>query len=114
MQIKYGLTCLLLTLSLTACQSDEPTSPSSPDNSTGNTNTTPADTLPANYVECKDPRPEVCTREYKPVCARKDNGIRCVTTPCPSTDKVTASNACTACSDKAVLGYTPDGACPAE
>jgi len=59
---------------------------------------------------CKDPRPEICTNEYEPVCANKDNGIRCVTTPCPSTDKVTYANACSACADKKVFSYVP-GAC---
>jgi len=113
MQIKYVLTCLLVAMSLTACQSGETTAPENAEGNTENAGSTiQVDTLPNNYVECTDPRPEVCTREYRPVCARKDNGIRCVTTPCPSTDLVTASNACTACSDKDVLGYTPDGACP--
>ena len=112
MKIKYLLTCLIISLGLTACQSEEPTvmTPTTPSNSSNNTAAT--DQQPENYIECTDPRPEVCTREYKPVCAKKDNGIRCVTTPCPSTDDVTASNACTACSDKDVLGYIPGGACP--
>lgn len=110
----HGLACLLIATSLTACQTDEPTvsNTSTPDKTSTHGNTMPPDTLPTNYVECKDPRPEVCTREYKPVCAKKDNGVRCVTTPCPSADNVTASNACTACSDKDVLGYIPGGACP--
>ena len=90
---------------LLSCKSESvETKPSSPD-TTGNS------TTPENYVECKSPRPEACTREYKPVCAQKDTGVRCVTTPCPSTEKVTASNACTACSDPNILGYVPDGAC---
>jgi len=64
----------------------------------------------ANAIQCKDPRPQVCTREYKPVCATRDTGVRCVTTPCPSTELVTKSNACTACSDKKVYSHVP-GAC---
>jgi len=63
------------------------------------------------FVQCKNPRPEFCTKEYRPVCAKKDTGIRCVTTPCPSNEKVTYSNACTACTDAKVHGYTPNGAC---
>ena len=63
------------------------------------------------YSECKEPRSVMCTREYRPVCAKRDTGIRCVTTPCPSTDTVTKSNACTACADPKVYGYTM-GACP--
>jgi len=62
------------------------------------------------YTECHEPRPEMCTREYRPVCAKRDTGIRCVTTPCPSLENVTKSNACTACSDVKVYGYTR-GAC---
>ncbi len=49
-----------------------------------------------SYVACKDPRPEICTRDYRPVCARRATG--------DSTEWVTYSNACTACSDPKVLG----------
>jgi len=61
-------------------------------------------------TQCTDPRSQICTKEYRPVCANIDTGIRCVTTPCPSTEKVTKSNACTACSDEKVFSYTP-GTC---
>lgn len=57
-----------------------------------------------SYVACKDPRPEVCTRDDRPVCAQRDTGVRCVTTPCDSTEWVTFSSACTACSDPKLLG----------
>ncbi len=60
---------------------------------------------PVNLVECKQPRPEACTKEYRPVCAQKDTGVRCVTTPCPSTEDVTASNACVACADPKTFSY---------
>ena len=60
---------------------------------------------------CREPRPEMCTQEYRPVCADRDTGVRCVTTPCPSTEQVTYSNACTACSDPKVMRHRP-GACP--
>lgn len=60
---------------------------------------------PEILTQCRDPRPEMCTREYKPVCANRDTGVRCVTTPCPSTEWRTYGNACDACSDKAVTGY---------
>ncbi len=63
------------------------------------------------YTECKDPRPEVCTQQHEPVCAKRDTGIRCVTTPCPSEENITITNACTACSDPNVYGYVP-GECP--
>jgi hypothetical protein len=62
------------------------------------------------YTACMDPRPEFCTKEYIPVCAEKDNGIRCIKAPCPSSDQVTFGNGCTACSDPKVYGYRP-GAC---
>ena len=63
---------------------------------------------PPNYVACTSPRPEVCTREYRPVCAQRDTGVRCVTAPCPSAEAVTMPNACSACSDAKVIGYVPD------
>jgi hypothetical protein len=71
----------------------------------------PAPPAPDGLIQCEDPRPEICTRDYTPVCALRDTGIRCVTTPCESTEWVTASNACSACSDARVSGYRP-GACP--
>lgn len=60
-----------------------------------------------DFVACEDPRPEACTREYMPVCAQVDTGIRCITTPCPSTEEKTYSTGCTACSDPDVYGYVP-------
>ena len=65
----------------------------------------------AGVVECKDPRPEMCTQHYDPVCATRDNGVRCVTTPCDSTETATYSNGCMACADPAVF-YHIKGACP--
>ena len=59
---------------------------------------------------CKEPRKSICTKEYRPVCAIRDTGIRCVTTPCPSTKEITYSNACTACADEKVISYRI-GAC---
>ena len=61
-------------------------------------------------TQCKSPRSEMCTREFRPVCATRDIGVRCVTTPCPSTERVTKSNACTACADEKVFSYIA-GAC---
>jgi hypothetical protein len=59
------------------------------------------------YVQCPEKRPEMCTHMYKPVCAEVDNGVRCVTTPCNSTDKKDYANACTACADPKVAGHWP-------
>ena len=30
---------------------------------------------PLETVNCKDPRPQICTREYRPVCANLDTGV---------------------------------------
>ena len=58
-----------------------------------------------NVKPCPEQRPQMCTREYMPVCATRDTGVRCVTTPCPSSEQKTYSNGCEACADKKVLGY---------
>jgi predicted methyltransferase len=62
-------------------------------------------------VACEEPRKKACTRDYRPVCAEVDTGVRCIKAPCPSTEKKTFANACSACADAQVLSYTP-GACP--
>lgn len=57
----------------------------------------------ADYQLCRDPRPEVCTREYRPVCADRigeDDRVEQVTRP----------NACEACTDPEVRGHRP-GTC---
>jgi hypothetical protein len=64
-------------------------------------------------TECSDPRPQICTMDYTPVCAQRDTGIRCVTTPCPSSEWKTYSNGCSACSDSDVSGYR-SGSCEDE
>jgi hypothetical protein len=74
---------------------------------------TPPAEAPADgkMVACTDPRPQVCTMEYAPVCATRDTGVRCITAPCPSSEQKTFSTACTACSDPKVSGWVK-GACP--
>lgn len=67
----------------------------------------------ADYTECSTPRPQMCTREYQPVCAALDTGVRCVTEPCPSQTRKTYGNACDACADQAVTGYSA-GACESQ
>ena len=59
------------------------------------------------YAECRNPRPQICAQGYEPVCGLRDTGVRCVTTPCPSTEPVTYANACLACMEDDVLGYEP-------
>lgn len=50
-------------------------------------------------MHCEEPRPQVCTMDYKPVCAQILDG-----------DFKTYSNGCTACADPNVTAYS-DGAC---
>lgn len=57
------------------------------------------------FTGCDTQRPEMCTREYQPVCGHVDTGIRCVTTPCPSERHKTYGNACSACADDKVIGF---------
>ena len=49
------------------------------------------------FTACKEPRPQMCTREYRPVCAKLEDG-----------SMKTYSNGCTACTDPKVVGYVPD------
>jgi hypothetical protein len=73
--------------------------------------TEPSSELQQSLIACPEQRPQVCTMDYRPVCATRDTGIRCVTTPCPSSEQKTYSNGCSACADQAVVGYIPDE-CP--
>lgn len=50
-------------------------------------------------TRCVDPRPEVCTMDYTPVCGTLADG-----------STATYSNACGACADIAVVSHRP-GAC---
>lgn len=52
-----------------------------------------------NLIMCEEPRPQLCTREYNPVCAALKNG-----------STRTAATGCTACADSEVTGYIM-GAC---
>ena len=55
---------------------------------------------PPGWVACPEPRPEVCTMEYDPVCGSLRDG-----------DRRTFSNGCGACAEAQVVGYVP-GECP--
>lgn len=50
-------------------------------------------------VICPEPRPQICTMDYVPVCAQLQDGSFKV-----------YSNGCSSCSDPAVVGYR-DGEC---
>jgi hypothetical protein len=71
----------------------------------------PAETR-SEPVMCGNPRPEMCTMIYAPVCASRDTGVRCITAPCPSSAQVTRSSGCNACSDPKIVSYVK-GECPA-
>ena len=58
-----------------------------------------------SFTQCEEPRPQMCTREYMPVCAVKNTGVQCVTTPCSSTEETTYATGCTACADSKVIKY---------
>lgn len=59
---------------------------------------TPAPDNTMDFTHCEEPRPQICTREYRPVCATK------------GTQEITYATGCTACSDMSVIKYRP-GAC---
>lgn len=46
------------------------------------------------FILCTEPRPEICTREYNPVCATLNTG-----------KEKTYATGCTACADPAVTKY---------
>jgi hypothetical protein len=55
-----------------------------------------------DLIICEEPRPQICTREYNPVCGSlKDGSTR------------TGSTGCTSCSDPEVVSYKM-GACSKE
>ncbi len=58
-------------------------------------NSAPEDVTNIDYTMCKDPRPEVCTMDYNPVCGLRSDG----------TEIKTFGNACTACSEKETIEY---------
>ena len=52
-----------------------------------------------DLILCEEPRPQICTREYNPVCGILKSG-----------STKTDSTGCTSCSDPDVVGYKM-GAC---
>jgi hypothetical protein len=58
-------------------------------------------------IDCTNPRPTACTREYMPVCGQVQ--VQCIRAPCPLV-KETFANKCTACANSLTISYT-DGAC---
>ena len=58
------------------------------------------ESLPVAGGVCADPRPQMCTREYRPACGVQRGGSR-----------KTYGNACSACADPDVVSQEA-GACP--
>ncbi|HEX9555518.1 MAG TPA: hypothetical protein VF991_03425, partial [Reyranella sp.] len=58
------------------------------------------ESLPVAGGACADPRPQMCTREYRPACGLHRDGSR-----------KTYGNPCSACSDPGVVSQAA-GACP--
>ena len=52
--------------------------------------------LAESATACTDPRPQMCTKNYQPVCATKRDGAR-----------QTYSNGCMACADANVVSHLP-------
>lgn len=65
----------------------------------------------ANFVACKEPRPEICYEVYAPVCAVRKVQRQCHLAPCLNTEQKTYANDCQACSDHKVLGFAQGGEC---
>lgn len=65
----------------------------------------------ANFVTCKEPRPEICYEVYAPVCAVRKRSVQCRLAPCLNTEQQTYPNDCEACSDHKVLGFVTGGEC---
>ena len=59
----------------------------------------PAAAVAPSAQICKDPRPQVCTMDYRPVCANMEGG-----------SLKTYANGCGACSVGRVIGWV-EGAC---
>ena len=56
----------------------------------------PLENAENGLILCTDPRPEICTMEYDPVCGLLNDG-----------DQGEYANKCSACSDIQVEGYVP-------
>lgn len=53
----------------------------------------------SKIITCKEPRPQVCTLHYQPVCATRQSAV-----------EKNYANGCTACADKHVVSYR-EGVC---
>ena len=76
------LAFLALAFALPACAQQPPAKPPAP----------PA----PGQVTCTQPRPEVCTKDFRPVCGTRRDGTR-----------QTYGNGCSACADQNVVSHVP-------
>lgn len=86
-----------LSVLLAACGVNQPPAPEPPLEAPSEV--LPIIEIPREEGVCTEPRPQICTMEYQPVCALREDGQR-----------ETMSSPCNACADVAVVRYTP-GAC---
>lgn len=59
----------------------------------------------SGFASCPEPRPEMCTQEYRPVCGHIDTQLACASPPCSLVKHRSYSNPCQACSDPSVMAY---------
>ncbi|MDX2320151.1 MAG: hypothetical protein QNK26_06070 [Moritella sp.] len=83
--MKKTMLLALTVFGLAACSNTEPTPET----------TKPLPTLPSYSNSCPDERPQICTMDYNPVCGITESG-----------ELKTFGNACGACSDETVRGYS--------
>jgi len=86
-------TLTLLCLFLSSCATHSDANPQSADTDTQ------AESTASSSTACTEPRPQMCTREYRPVCAtlKEENAA--------DSSQKTYSTGCTACSDPQVQSY---------
>jgi hypothetical protein len=85
-RMKRTALALLMLLAAPACAQQTP--PAQPP--------APPGPAPAGSASCTVPRPQVCTRDYRPVCGTRRDGTR-----------QTYGNGCGACADANVVSHIP-------
>lgn len=87
--MKKAILFALTIFGLTACSNTDTTAETAK----------PLPILPSYSNSCPDKRPQMCTMDYRPVCGTTESG-----------ELKTFGNACGACSDATVRGFT-EGEC---
>ena len=87
--MKKTILLALTVLALAACSTTDTTDKTAK----------PLPILPSYSNSCPDERPQMCTMDYRPVCGTTESG-----------ELKTFSNACGACADVTVRGYS-EGEC---